>query len=96
MTNQQGVYTYLDISTGHISRDTMDFLESIAGTNAIHQTVAEYEYGCFVSVPDEPDYHEDVPADLRQVLDFARAKGCFIVRFDADGEHYADLPSFNW
>lgn len=91
-----GVFKYLDVSTGHISKSSMEFLESVAGTNEIGQTVSSYEYGCFVSVREDREYHKSVPADLRKVLNFAQDKGCFIVRFDADGEGFEELPTFNW
>ena len=91
----QGVFKYLDVSTSHLSELSMDLLKSVAGTNEIGQTVASYEYGYFVSIRAEGDYHKSIPADLRNVLDFAQGKGCFIVRFDADGEGFVELPTFN-
>ncbi|MDR9836718.1 MULTISPECIES: hypothetical protein [Herbaspirillum] len=89
-------HRYLDISTAHISQATMNFLEGRAGSNAIGQTVAAYEYGVFVSVPDLADVKNDVPEDLRQVFNYARKRKCSVVRFDTDGDGHRDLPTFDW
>lgn len=91
----------LDISTSHISEDTNNILTMVAKTNDFHFTVAEYEYGYFVGVPNvdnDPDfkYQDEVPEDLRKVLDFARKNKCLIVRLDADADQCDDLPTFNW
>jgi hypothetical protein len=45
------VMKYLDCSTGHISKETKNWLESVSGTNAVGQTIASYEFGFFISVP---------------------------------------------
>lgn len=90
------VMTYLDVCTSHISTETNDFLASVAGKNSIGQTVAEYEFGYFVSVPPQAEYDEAVPSDLRGVLDRARAKGCAVLRLDADAATLDGLPTFNW
>lgn len=88
-------YAYLDVSTGHLSRKTIEFLESVSGTNNIRLMVASYEHGFWVSVPPEStDYDDAVPADLRVVLDFARTSGCPVARFDSVGECYVTLPYF--
>ena len=90
------VLTYLDACTSHVSKETNDFLAGAAGENSIGQTVAEYEYGYFVSVPPEAEYDASVPYDLRSVLDYARAKGCALLRLDADANTVDGLPTFNW
>jgi hypothetical protein len=87
-------YSYLDISTAHLTAATVTFLESVAGTNEIQRMVASYEHGFWVSVPPEPGDDTGVPEDLREALAFARMSGCRIVRFDADGEVYDTLPQY--
>ena len=91
-----GIYQYLDCSIGHITKETSEFLERVYGTNDICQTVASYEYGYFVSVPPEAEYDESVPTDLREILDFARSKGCLILRLDTDGDTHPELKFFDW
>ncbi len=92
----------LDISTGHISAKTNSLLGQVAGTNDWRFTVAEYEYGYFIVVPNfakddqEYEYFEDVPEDLKNLLNFARDRNCLVLRLDADGEIYEELPYFEW
>ncbi|WP_175047945.1 DUF5983 family protein [Duganella vulcania] len=91
-----GQFRYLDVATSHISKATSEFLESVAGSNSLGQTVASYEYGFFVTVREDQQYHDSVPEDLRTVLEFARKQGCIVVRFDAHGLDHEVLPSFEW
>lgn len=92
----KGVFQYQDCSTSHVTKETMRYLKRISGNNNIGQTVASYEYGCFISVSTEAEYHKDVPEDLRTVLDFARGNECLVLRLDADGCTYPNLPIFDW
>lgn len=94
--NAAFVRNYLDASTAHISAETNEYLETVAGSNQICLTVAACEYGYFISVPPESEYDESVPDDLRNVLDFARDAGCFVLRLDADADKIDGLPTFNW
>jgi hypothetical protein len=88
-----GVYPYLDCSTGHLTHATMVALESETIEGII--TVASYEEGCFITVPFEAE-DEDFPEDLLAVLTFARERECLVIRFDADGDIHDDLPFHEW
>jgi len=92
------VYKYLDTSTCHVSRKTMDLLESTCGTNTFGCTVAGYEFGAFVSVPGSKNEIDETkaPEDLKVVLNYARKKGCDVIRFDADADQVKGLPVFDW
>lgn len=89
------VLNYLDLATGHVSESTMDWLNKAPCVSPA-MTIAPYEYGAFVSVPDAPLEHADLPEDLRDVLSFARDNGCVVVRLDADGDAVDGLPWFDW
>lgn len=94
-----GVFKYLDCSTSHISKQTMELLDQGEGSGLSFMSVAPYKYGAFVTVPDDADDAECVramPNDLAKVLAFAHGRGCQVVRFDADGATYDELPSFSW
>lgn len=100
LTRQPAVETrdilkYLDISTGYVSRNTMELLESCRPCG---MTVAPYEFGAFVSVPPLEQLIEesDAPDDLKMVLTFARKHGCDVVRLDSDGGLVDGLPYFEW
>lgn len=97
------IFKYLDLSTAHLSAETKGDLDLIDGVNnTTGLTVAKYDYGYFVSVPESVEA-VDAPrlvtkqmlqADLREVLKFAVMIGCYVVRFDADAEVIDGLPVF--
>jgi hypothetical protein len=97
--SDEGVFKYLDCSTGHLSKQTMELLDQGEESGLSFMSVAPYKYGAFVTVPGDIDDAEDVramPNDLAEVLAFAHGRGCQVVRFDSDGATYDELPSFNW
>ncbi|MBU9200337.1 hypothetical protein KTD31_03090 [Burkholderia multivorans] len=91
---QLSIMKYLDCSTGHVSKKTKNWLESVAGTNAIGQTIASYEFGFFISVPPTAEYFEVVPPDLRELLDIAREAGCAVLRLDAHADFIEGLSTY--
>lgn len=76
---------YLDISTGHLTDETL--------RNLAHHVISEYDYGCFIFVPDEID--DECPPDLIAVIEYAKKEGCTIIRFDRDGDEIDALPIFD-
>jgi hypothetical protein len=96
----ENVFSYLDLSTGHVSKKTMEWLNAALPieSHCHGLTIAPYEYGAFVSVPSKAETidERECPDDLKTVLKFAQQKSCSIVRFDRDGETIEDLPYFNW
>lgn len=96
--------TYLDLSTGHLSRDTRNFLEkehNSATRGAMGwpaMTIAAYEYGWFITVPDfklvSEAQMDSMPHDLGTCLLLASAEGAELLRFDADGYIDGDLPYY--
>lgn len=96
------IYKYLDLSTAHLSAETKGDLDLDGVNNLTGLTVAKYDYGYFVSVPESMEA-VDAPrcatkqmlqADLREVLKLAVMSGCCVVRFDADAEVIDGLPVF--
>lgn len=81
-----GIGKYLDISTLHIKESTLD--------NSIYYTLANYDTGALFWVPDE--YDDDTPADLKIVFDYAKLHACSLIRFDADGFEFPELPIYDW
>lgn len=93
----------LVLATGHVTHATMDLLE--LGTDSLYggrgwpaMSIGSYPHGVFMTVP--PLYLEEeytnLPPDLRAVCDFARAKGCDLLRLDADGDIVDTLPLYQW
>ena len=88
-----GLNSYFDLSTAHLTRTTMNLLDS--GAHGFLFTVAPYDFGVFVGVPDELDL-ATTPKDLLQVMRYAKMLGCAVIRFDADGDTHDELPAFDW
>lgn len=86
------VEKYLDISTGHISKDTADWLDTDPRGIIMHP---KGEYGWFVYAMQE-ELDDDVPLDLVKVLVYAKSIGCVWVILDADGELIDELETFDW
>jgi hypothetical protein len=86
---------YLDLATCHLTEETMQGLDN---GSCCGITIANYEYGVFVSVPGEVSVIDalDCPADLRVALRYARAEGCDVIRFDSDAEIDPALQHFDW
>jgi hypothetical protein len=100
------LFTYLDLSTGHLSRVTMDALERIDADHNVRSgnygwpamTVAAYEHGCFVTVPTdaEQEQWDALPTDLLSAITHARKLGAAVIRFDSDGETIDGLLVHDW
>lgn len=88
------IHTYLDLSTGHVTKDEMDAIDHSVG-DAL-PVVATYKFGAFLHVPD--DDCEDLapyPA-VRAVVELARSLGVTLVRLDADGPEVPGLKTYDW
>lgn len=96
--------TYLDLSTGHLSRGTMCKLDDYGtvsnwaalGWPAI--SLGVYPAGYFVTVPDfmhvTSEQMRALPGDLATCLLHAVSEGAEMIRFDADGHIDGDLPYY--
>lgn len=94
---EQLKYAYLDLSTGHVSQTTMQFIEAVQEENCLPMTIANYEYGAFITVPsDFDDLPKGLPKDLKEVLEYANKQGCILVRLDKDADTTTDLPIYYW
>lgn len=82
-----GIGNYLDISTVHITEKTLD-------SDRCPYILASYDTGVIYWVPDEDDHL--VPDDLKIVFDYARMNSCPLVRLDADGFEFPELPTYDW
>ena len=89
----------LTLSTGHITRDTANLLESLAdeyediiGSPIIYK---KGDYGWFVHIPEELDEYS-IPYDLLQVLEFAKRHDCDWLCLDCDGQEIEFLPQYEW
>lgn len=100
------IKTYLDLSTAHLRQATVDQLQAV-GDHKRHDSpggqpinwpamsVASYEYGVFISVPDLGEDLSQMPTDLEQVLCYAQRIGLHLIRFDRDGLFDPELPTYD-
>lgn len=84
-----GIGNYLDISTVHITQETLE------GSRGDYYRLASYDRGAFFWVPDE-DWDEFVPDDLQIIFNHARLNACTLVRLDADGFQFPELEEYDW
>lgn len=90
----RGIFQYLDLSTGHISRETDSFLsEQCTLTDSILVVYAK-ELGYFISV--ELEVNPELPDDLKAVMEYALAQECYWILMDRDGTIHDDLPFHDW
>lgn len=99
--------TYLDLSTCHVQEETMREIERMqdAGKRlALHwpaMTIASYDYGAFLTVPefedeDEKRHIQKLPFDLQAVFDYANLLGATVVRLNSDSDVIKGLPVYHW
>ncbi|MGQ7794438.1 DUF5983 family protein [Faunimonas sp. B44] len=82
------VRNFLDLSTGHLTRRTRDWLENDAPIS-----LAKTEYGWFLYAPE--DRITWYPQDLWACLQKAREMGCCYALFDCDAERVDYLPYYH-
>lgn len=100
---------YLDLSTAHVSDATATLLDGFDRglcTERLREldwpamTIAPYDCGWFISVPDidhvDVQQFNSMPDDLRAVLTHAFEQGAMLVRFDRDADFIDGLPVYEW
>jgi len=90
---------YCVLSTAHISATSAAILDLWAGplSGEAPMTVASTVHGWFVSATPVPaSQSEQLPADLRHILDFGRAHGFDFVMLDCDADAIDALTTFSW
>lgn len=96
-----GIYRYLDISTGHITKNDAEALKEQCGIRGAY-LIGTYDEGWVLSLSETDDYEGDetfvdcYSPEFYQVLDYAKLQGCCLLRFDADGMEFPDFPTFEW
>ena len=79
------IRSFLTLSTAHITKRTSDRL-----------TKCNYNYGNYGHFVYVGGPHWDMPGDLLEVSNYARACGCQYVLFDRDGDTIDKLPTYEW
>lgn len=95
------IYKTMDISTGHITSYTAEWLN--------RQMTVEFSavivypkstYGWFISLPEFGSEGSEriakIPYDLLLVMAYARGKDCEWLVLDRDADENGDLPIYEW
>lgn len=84
------------ISTGHISEDADKWLHDWGGQGYGAIIVAAYEGGWFIKVLLDHDNVSFIPQPVREVAEWAKARGYEWFRLDRDGSMVDGLTRYNW
>lgn len=93
------IYNFMDISTGHLTPGDVELLDD----ETLPFAIVKYEYGWIVSTSemmsadlvDEATERLSASGFSREFIELARtsgARGCWLLRFDADADLEEDLP----
>lgn len=103
MTKPYAVYSYLDVSTGHITaKDNEILMKEDADLTIPGVAVYPVEGGFFMPICDREEedvaVRENCPlsASFWKIIDMAHANGCVMVRLDCDGMSHPDLDEHDW
>jgi len=96
------IHKYLDASTGHITCEDNALLQQTDTSKDVPGCyVYPYDSGYFISIyPDAPSAEEKSASGFSEsffkVQDYARLRGCTVLRLDADGDHLPGFPLNVW
>ena len=82
------------LSTGHITKETDEFLSKAVDSANGPAVYAKGEYGYYIPVLD--DSENTYPEDLQRLIDVAKDLDCGLICLDRDGEILSWLPVYDW
>lgn len=88
----------LDMSTGHLTRETIEFLEDNCELMLEDRSLVVYKkdcYGFLIPVNSE-SISDQLPRDLFNVLKYAESRQAEWLMLDSDGHIFDDLEFFEW
>ena len=94
-TNQTVDFKMLDVSTAHLSPETRQRLETSDIEGVLFYPKGPW--GWFINVPSREDgltVGDEVPADLKNCIEFAQTLEKEWIMFDCDGSIVQELPKF--
>lgn len=87
--------TILVLCTGHVTEATADYLNKTPCEDWPFVGGPYADYGWFIYAHEE-NTDGRIPADLFNVMAFARTNGCTNVLFDCDSDEVEGLPFYEW
>lgn len=83
---------YLDISTSHLKKETLDGLQPDKWPYSY-----PYDAGVFITVCDDDDnFMVDLPKDLQILIKYAWNHNIQMIRLDRDAAEREELPRYDW
>lgn len=94
---QLPILRVLELSTAHITKESNEFLRYEAHTCGPVQLIVfeKGEYGYLIRVEDH-EIEDQVPEDIKSLLEFAESQNCTWMILDRDGEVLESLPRWEW
>lgn len=86
----------LDLSTGHVSKETIQFLDEQADSEGETSFIVYKKIPWGFFFPVFPEERPDLPEDLQRLLNYANDHSCTWIMLDADGEIVDELPFADW
>ena len=100
------IFKYADVSTKHITAKDNDILDRLKRSDNFPMTVANYEYGYFIALPELETFRKYGEKDrliehgmseaFCHLIEMAIKKKCTILRLDRDGWDCKGLKEFEW
>jgi hypothetical protein len=89
---------FVVISTAHVAETTAKRLDNTPAKEWPCLGGPYGEYGWFLYAHDENSGvgKDAIPAELFDVMTWARTQGCDYILFDCDADQIDRLPAFNW
>ena len=85
------IFKTLCLSTAHIAESTARHLDN---DDLDILLVGKNEYGYMLYSEFDPE--DDIPIDLRRVLEYTRSHDCRFVYLDCDEDIIPELPTYEW
>jgi hypothetical protein len=90
------LHSMICLSMGHVSKETAQDFEGPNEFGTMPIFYEKREYGWFVYVSKEVETDKDYPADIVDLLAYARARGCGWIMLDQDGPVVDGLKTWEW
>lgn len=94
----------LDISTGHVTLKSREWLDAQAVISTAYRdeakdeapisTIAGFGYGWFLTANPSESALERMPEDVKAIVEYARSQRCDYVVLDRDADAVDDLPTY--
>lgn len=90
------VLKMLELSTGHVSKETAAKLDESECPGVSSYPKGEYGWWVYAESYGKEEAGNDAPPDLVDCLRFAQSIGCDWIMFDRDVDQLENLVTYDW